>query len=777
MKNFAILFLLINWFSKILSKEQLDNLEPKKNKHFCGVDYLNFKIKKSSNSKIQNINLKTRNLKEEYTPIRIFVDTTYLDKQVSLFDNMTDNLPVIKYALNKSVEGINKLLEVVQFADNVYSDLNQELLNKYGIFEWDEQINNSEMLSLNYDYVLFPRFVVESDKIPEGVIAAAAPILLENQTKRPIAGFIMICNDSLFFEKENVEHYFSNVFIHELTHAFGFLRGTFEYFPGGEEKTIFSQTDKYGIMRYYIKTKKVVEFAKKYYGCNSIEGVEVENQGSPGSAGSHWEGRILLGEYMTSENYEDEVVISEFTLALLEDSGWYKTNYYTGGLLRFGKNKGCDFLTNYCLYPYNYNGYVYHLTSFGDEFFSLTNSWNPSCTTGRLSRAYNLLNTYNSFDDPIYSQLLPKDQNNLYSGGALYSADYCPVNYHIIPEYKYSYFVGSCKRGNGNYGTNIFYGKSPEEKQALHPNSELPEELGEKYSDNSFCMMSTLVPNDKKDSIYGTIFHPMCFPSYCSSLSLTVLIYDQYIVCPREGGNVEVNGYSGKLHCPDYNLICTGTVMCNDLFDCIEKKSESKYNTYNYDYYRMATQDYSIIPQVETFVSGELSEDGVCPKNCIQCTDNKKCKKCIDNYNLIGVKENDNQPIICNNTIDITKGYYLKDNIYYLCHINCETCSEGPISDTKMNCDKCKEGLIYNNKTKNCDIKEEEEDRNGKKEEQNDTPKNNNSFIAILITGIVIIVIIIILVVICIIIKKKRVSNDTEKINSISKEVEEMQLY
>ena len=35
------------------------------------------------------------------------------------------------------------------------------------------------------------------------------------------------------------------------------------------------------------------------------------------------------------------MAISEITLALLEDSGWYKANYYTGGLMRFGKNKGC----------------------------------------------------------------------------------------------------------------------------------------------------------------------------------------------------------------------------------------------------------------------------------------------------------------------------------------------------------------------------------------------------------------------------------------------------
>ena len=81
---------------------------------------------------------------------------------------------------------------------------------------------------------------------------------------------------------------------------------------------------------------------------------------------------------------------------------------------------------------------------------------------------------------------------------------------------------------------------------------------------------------------------------------------------------------------------------------------------------------------------------------------------------MIGVRENDDQPIICDNTIDITKGYYLKDNIYYRCHSNCLKCSGAPISDTEMNCDECIEGLYYNTTNKNCDpIKEKEEGGNG----------------------------------------------------------------
>ena len=96
-------------------------------------------------------------------------------------------------------------------------------------------------------------------------------------------------------------------------------------------------------MTNYIKTEKVLEIAKKYYNCSNIEGIPLENQNNNSVA--LWESRILLGDIMSSYkyNYHADQVISEFTLALLEDSGWYKANYYTGGLMRFGKNKGCEF--------------------------------------------------------------------------------------------------------------------------------------------------------------------------------------------------------------------------------------------------------------------------------------------------------------------------------------------------------------------------------------------------------------------------------------------------
>ena len=66
------------------------------------------------------------------------------------------------------------------------------------------------------------------------------------------------------------------------------------------------------------------------------------------------------------------------------------------------------------------------------------------------------------------------------------------------------------------------------------------------------------------------VYHSMSF----SDESLTIQINNDFIGCRREGGKIKAKGYEGYLLCPDYYyLICTGTVMCNNMFDCIDKKN------------------------------------------------------------------------------------------------------------------------------------------------------------------------------------------------------------
>lgn len=63
---------------------------------------------------------------------------------------------------------------------------------------------------------------------------------------------------------------------------------------------------------------------------------------------NHWERRVLYNEYMTS-NYIEEPVVSRFTLALLEDTGWYQVNQNVAEDLVWGNGAGCDFLEQDCV--------------------------------------------------------------------------------------------------------------------------------------------------------------------------------------------------------------------------------------------------------------------------------------------------------------------------------------------------------------------------------------------------------------------------------------------
>ena len=92
---------------------------------------------------------------------------------------------------------------------------------------------------------------------------------------------------------------------------------------------------------------------------------------------------------MTAFKYVQEQVIFEFTLALLEDTGFYEVNYYTGGLMRFGGNTGCVFFKKNCNEPLAQeeikpNQTTTNKPTFQNEFCS--GKRKTTCSSGRQSR-------------------------------------------------------------------------------------------------------------------------------------------------------------------------------------------------------------------------------------------------------------------------------------------------------------------------------------------------------------------------------------------------------
>lgn len=80
--------------------------------------------------------------------------------------------------------------------------------------------------------------------------------------------------------------------------------------------------------------------AKEHFGCESITGLGLEMSGGPMSAGAHWE-TVLMGNDIETSMVNNYMAVSNMTLALFEDSGWYKPDYSKAEDLWWGKNGGC----------------------------------------------------------------------------------------------------------------------------------------------------------------------------------------------------------------------------------------------------------------------------------------------------------------------------------------------------------------------------------------------------------------------------------------------------
>jgi hypothetical protein len=77
----------------------------------------------------------------------------------------------------------------------------------------------------------------------------------------------------------------------------------------------------------------------------------------------------------------------------------------------------------------------------------------------------------------------------------------------------------------------------------------------------------------------------ICYNIECDKFKKEIIIYINTlkIICP---GNrtflTNPEGFIGKILCPDYNLVCSSEIQCNDMLDCIKKHSTANRNTYLY---------------------------------------------------------------------------------------------------------------------------------------------------------------------------------------------------
>ena len=643
------------------------------------------------------------------TPINIFVDTTILERNLEDDDKEKN---AIKAAIKKAQETLQKIIKIKTKTNpinilkylNKFSSNYQTLLTK----------NYQSQPDIDCDVLIFIRGVSSTANFDK--LSKISKYEIDPSTRRVLVGCIeynvrykLNSESTIAVNYTHREYLLTTLFIHEFIHFLGFDNEILSYYNLIRNQQLTKNRVKTGhyIEKYVVVNKNVINLAKEYYGCfeeEYIPYIEFAKQNEQEDLpNSHWEGRLLLGDIMTFDLYYPEQVISEFTLKLLEQLGWYEINYFTGGLMKYGKGRGCSFLKDDCIEYLN--NPVGNKVRFPNEFCEQSFG---SCSFGRQSRSF----CYNKGTLKTTSDISDYQRNEyIYTlGYGLTIDEYCPVSKETSLDTENYYYYGSCSIGNNEYGESLVF----LDEKIDHKYKDFGDAFLEKIGDKSFCALSSVLQKNDNDIKYKGLIRPTCYEMLCSEKSLTIRIGSEYIVCPRFGGLVKLEGeytdYKGYLFCPDYNLICIGTEMCNNLFDCIDKEIQSKEKEYNSDYYskkinytsEVKTNNESEIKQYySTSEEGyEQSEDGQCPLNCMQCLSGNRCILCGNSNNVyIGEKDDDSSHINCTKN-EPQEGYYnitkRGHNHYFRCVSGCAHCKNN------NSCSQCFPEFYLSDDNKTC---------------------------------------------------------------------------
>ena len=516
----------------------------------CGADKLKISPK-PLDLKVNKAIPITKTTADGYTPIKIGYDFTTLQRPSGM---TTSTYSLVKSLLQQTRVEFSKFVQVqhTNFDLSGSADDIKELceLDTIGAGYADFLVTN--------DVIIFPQF---DSTLGSSVLAAAAPCIVTN-SNRPYGGVLYI-NTNLNFNKGNTNQYLKNILLHEITHILVFHPYFFTALK-------LNQTE--GSNSYIISPKAVAK-AREHFDCSSITRIPLENQGGSGSVGSHWESRYMLGDYMISTDYPDQA-ISDITLGLFEDTGFYKVNYYSGGLFKFGKGKGCEFVSES-------KKCIENEKATFEEFCDTANA--AMCSSSRTLKSSCYLTTYTSSIPTAYQYFSDPRK------GGFPAADYCPVPYQAHSSS--TYFSNHCSIGS----------------------SSLSSEYNEKIGFDSFCFMSSILPSSSTTS---TSQIPICYEVRCDADNnqFTVTIGSSEIACPTDGGTVSApSGFTGSIVCPKYSDICLSDgSVCNEMFSCFTNLAT--HDNYNYqvtygDYEGEALEDDDNISPVRTSFSYNIKDN------------------------------------------------------------------------------------------------------------------------------------------------------------------------
>ncbi|KAG7330970.1 hypothetical protein KOW79_004939 [Hemibagrus wyckioides] len=430
------------------------------------------------------------------------------------------------------------------------------------------------------DFVLYVSGVTTERCGQENIVAYAAYCQLEAELDRPIAGYANLCPNMISTQPQEFEGMLSTV-KHEIIHALGFSAGLFAFYHDDDGKPLTPRfasglpafNESLGLYQWSDKvikratrtwdirggqmiqhevhlmvTPRVVEEARRHFHCSSLEGMELENQGGMGTELNHWEKRLLENEAMTGSHTQNRV-FSRITLAIMEDTGWYRANYSMAENLEWGKGLGCDFVTKSCKYWIDQQRKMSPTpTPYCDSVRG--SPLQLSCRQDQLAVAVCNLQKY---PRPLpqeyrYFDSIPgvAEEDLSFYGGSVEIADFCPFSqefsWHLSGEYQRSSF---CR----------IQENQPDSSRNF---------AAEEYGPDSVCLYqkSAFVMDQCDRHMTYPDWGSGCYKISCSAEGLKVWVQDQSFLCVHAGQVLDVNVwmnewvYTGQLICPSCSNFC-----------------------------------------------------------------------------------------------------------------------------------------------------------------------------------------------------------------------------
>lgn len=168
-------------------------------------------------------------------------------------------------------------------------------------------------------------------------LAYAGPQIRHPDSQRPITGecFITWFGNNNFVKSKGINLAVSTI-LHEFGHVIAYI--SLQRYQKQHMKYLA------GAKQWVFQGPKVREMGSKFYGCtkDKFVGMPVQTY-SPSRAGGHWSEAWTDWELMSPVGGVTPEVVSPMTMALLEDTKWYKPNYRMIENYTHRKGRGCDF--------------------------------------------------------------------------------------------------------------------------------------------------------------------------------------------------------------------------------------------------------------------------------------------------------------------------------------------------------------------------------------------------------------------------------------------------